>query len=195
MYRLLLALFLAPALAGCATVSHTLSPEQVAGFRLTAVTVGFAPDARIVWGDGERAYAASKGVAAIEARSVADTPQGQAYLRNAIASKVKGAMQEHLAERLTGSRPVRVEITVKEFAMAHAVQRVVLGGSHLMTADVNLVDAKTGETLVARPALVAPVAGGQGIVGALAEDVFMDEPADRVVKFYAQLYSIWLLRK
>ena len=66
MYRVFLALLLAPALAGCATVSSTLSPEQVAGFRLTGVNVGFAPDARIAWGEGELAYAASKGVASQE---------------------------------------------------------------------------------------------------------------------------------
>ena len=50
MYRVFLALFLAPALAACATVSSTLSPEQVEGFRLTGVNVGFAPDARMTWG-------------------------------------------------------------------------------------------------------------------------------------------------
>jgi hypothetical protein len=118
MYRVFMALFLASALAGCATVSFTLSPEQVAGFRLTGVNIGFAPDVRIAWGEGELAYAASKGVASQEADSVANTPEGKAYLRNAIASKLKPAMQESLASQLNGSRPVRVDVTVKEVFVA-----------------------------------------------------------------------------
>lgn len=194
MYRVLLALFLAPALAGCATVSHTLSPEQIASFRLTAVNIGFTPDARIAWGDGELAYAASRGVASHESSSVADSPEGKAYLRNAIASKLKPAMQGHLAGLLNGSRPVRVDVTVKEVFVSSVVQRVAIGGSHLIIGDVNLVDAKTGETLVARPGLIGAMGAGAGVLGVVVDGAFRDEPIDGVAKSFAQVYRTWLLR-
>ena len=65
--------------------------------RLTGVDVTFAPDANIWWGDGERAFAASKGKPATESDELAKTPEGQAYLRNTIASKVKSSMERNLS--------------------------------------------------------------------------------------------------
>jgi hypothetical protein len=192
--RLLLVVVSVAALAGCAA-PNALTPEQVASFRLSGVNVGFAPDARIMWGDGERAYAESKGVAAYASDTVANTPEGQAYLRNTIAAKVKGAMLDRLGERLNGSRPVRVEVTVTKFIVSSAIQRVIVGGGHQLMGDVSLVDAKTGETLAVRPELVAVVAAGQGVVGVLAEQMFNPQPVDELAKLYATLYGFWLARK
>ena len=195
MFRRLLLVFVSvSALAGCAT-PNALSPEQVATFRLTGMNVGFAPDARLWWGDGERAYAASKGVAAHASDTVANTPEGQAYLRNTIAAKVKGAMLDRLGERLNGTRPVRVEVVVKEFAISSSIQRVIVGGAHQMTGDVILVDAKSGETLAVRPDLIAVRTAGQGVLGVLVDNVLNPEPADELVKLYATLYGFWLARK
>jgi hypothetical protein len=104
MYPLSLVLLAALAVSGCVTTSNSLSPEQVASFRLAAVNVGFAPDARISWADGERAYAASKRVAALNPEMLANSPEAQAFIRSTVASKVKGAMQERLAGQLGGSR-------------------------------------------------------------------------------------------
>ena len=125
---------IAAGLAGCVTASNTLSVDQVATLRFSGVNVSFAPDAQIVWGDGERAFAASKGQA--DADGLAKTPEGQAYLRNAIASKLKTAMQRNLAGSLVGTRPVRVEVLVKNVTVVSAVQRMILGGHHNMIADV-----------------------------------------------------------
>jgi hypothetical protein len=195
MYRLSLVLLAALAVSGCVTTSNSLSPEQVAGFRLAAVNVGFAPDAAISWADGERAYAVSKRVAALDPEMVANSSEAQAFIRSTIASKAKGAMQERLAGQLGGSRPVRAEITIKQFHTSSVVQRVVVGGSHFMIGDVNLVDAKTGETLVAYPRLSSFVAAGQGVLGTLVDQAFLDDPLDRIVNDYAAKYGNWLLRK
>jgi hypothetical protein len=195
MFRLLLAVVLVPVLAGCVTTSNTLSPEQVAGFRLAGVNVGFARDASVSWADGEQAYAQSKRVAALNPEMVANDPEAQSFIRNTVAAKVKGAMQERLAGQLTGARPVRAEVTVREFLTSSVVQRVVIGGSHAMIGDVNLVDAKTGETLVAYPRLTSLAAAGQGVLGTLVDKAFMDEPIDRVTDAFARQYSVWLLRK
>jgi hypothetical protein len=195
MHRQLLVLCLAAAVAGCNTVSNTLPPEQVAGFRLTTVNVGFAPDAKIGWGDGELAFAASKGVPSHEVATVADTPEAQAYLRNALAAKVKDALQRRLAPGLKGSRPVRVDVMVKEVSVSPVFQRVVVGGGHVMLGDVNLIDAKTGATLVVAPSVLAAVGGGSGVVGVLIEEAVHDPPIDRVVNGFATVYSAWLLPK
>jgi len=185
----------AAALAGCATASNTLSVEQVGTFRLAGVNVAFAPDVHIWWGDGERAYAASKGQAATESDALAKTPEGQAYLRNTIAAKLKGAMERNLAGTLVGTRPVRAEVSVKNVTVVSAIQRVILGGHHQMIADVTLVDAKTGAILLPYAAQSTMALAGQGLGGALIDAALFAEPIDRVINNYAEQYGNWLLRR
>lgn len=71
------ALFL---LAGCQVVTSSLTASQIESFKLTGVTVAFDPQAAIWWGDGERAYAASKGLPATESESVAKSKEAIAYI-------------------------------------------------------------------------------------------------------------------
>ena len=182
-------------LSGCVTVANNLSPDQVANFRLAGVSVTYAPGARIWWGDGERAYASLKGLPAHESDTVANTPEGQAYVRSTVAAKVKAAMERHLAGQLNGARPVRVEVSVKDVEIASVIQRILVGGAHRMTADVNLVDAKTGQVLVAYPAQTATGMAGQGLLGTMVDQAAFAEPIDRIVENYASQYGNWLLRK
>lgn len=184
------------ALAGCQTVAtNTLSVDDVATMKFAGVDVRFAPDARILWGDGERAYAASKGQPATESDELAKTPEGQAYLRNTIATKLKGAMEKQLAGGLNGKRPVRVVVTVKAVQIASAIQRILIGGHHHMVGDVTLTDAKTGAALLSYEAQGTMAMAGQGIGGTLVDAALMGEPIDRVVNNYAETYSGWLLRR
>ena len=96
------------------TAKNTLSIQDVATLKYAGTEVRFAPDAVIYWGDGERAYAASKGQPATESGQSGQDPEGQAYLRNTIAAKVKAAMERHLGASLKGTRPVRAVVTVKK---------------------------------------------------------------------------------
>ena len=192
--RLSLAAVVVLTLAGCATVTNSLGPDQIRSFRYTETTVSYAPNAFIWWGDGERAYAATKGVAATEAETLAKTPEGQAYLHGQITSKVKAAMTRHLSGSLTGSRPVRVDVVIKNVTIASAVQRVVLGGSYLMQGDINLIDAKTGAVLQSYPAKFASAAAGQGIAQVLIENAIATaDPIDRLIDNFAESYQQWLI--
>ncbi|TMJ01703.1 MAG: hypothetical protein E6G97_14775 [Alphaproteobacteria bacterium] len=186
---------MAVSLVGCVTASNTISADQVATFRLSGVNVNFAPDVHIWWGDGERAFAASKGQPATESDVLAKTPEGQAYLRNTIATKVKAAVERNLAATLVGTRPVRVEVSVKNLTIASAIQRVIVGGHHSMTADVTLVDAKSGAIIVPYTAQSTMSFAGQGLAGAVVDAALFAEPIDRVVNNYAEQYGDWLLRK
>ncbi|HMJ42813.1 MAG TPA: DUF6778 family protein [Pseudolabrys sp.] len=180
-------------LAGCAGVSKSLDADQISSLRYTDSTVTFAPDASIWWGDGERAYAASKGLPATESETVAKTPEAQAYLRGQITSKMKTAMGRHLSGKLTGSRPVRTEVVVKNVRIASAAQRVLIGGSYTVQGDVNLVDARTGAIIESRPIFASAMAG-QGVVQVIAENAFASgDPIDRVIDNFAQNYQFRLL--
>ena len=181
-------------LAGCAGVSKSLDADQISSLRYTDSTVTFAPDASIWWGDGERAYAASKGLPATESETVAKTSEAQAYMRGQITSKMKAAMGRHLSGKLTGSRPVRIEVVVKNVTIASAAQRVIIGGGYIMQGDVNLIDARTGAVLQTFVGQFSSAAAGNGIAGVLVENaVATGEPIDRLIDNFAERYRQWLV--
>src|SRR3954454_21793224 len=129
MFKAFLLAVAALGLAGCVTTAtNTLSLDDVATLKLTGVDVTFAPEANIWWGDGERAFAASKGQPATESENLAKTPEGQAYLRNTIAAKVRTAVEQKLSPGLAGPRPVRANVLVREVRIASAIQRIIIGG-------------------------------------------------------------------
>jgi hypothetical protein len=184
---------LALVLAGCVTASNTLPLEQVSNLRVIAVNVGFAPGARIEWSEGESAYAAAKGSPATEAKRGATAPDAQTHLRNIVSAKVKAAMERALSERLRGSNAARVDVTISEVAVAPALQRVLVGGGHSMTADVTLTDARTGAVLVSYPAQKVTVGAGGGVGGVLLDQALLAAPVDRLADQYASQYGYWLV--
>ena len=192
--RVIFVVCAALALAGCVTAKNTMSLEEVATLKYAGAEVRFAPDVVIYWGDGERAYAASKGQPATESDNLAKTPEGQAYLRNVIAAKVKTAMDRHLGQSLKGARPVRAVVTVKNVMIASAIQRIIIGGNHAMGGDVTLTDARSGAALLSYDGQTAPTGAGNGIVGTLAEAALLPDPIDRVTDNYAIRYASWLTR-
>jgi hypothetical protein len=112
------------ALAGCVTAENSLSQNDIAGMKLTGVTVSYAPDAMVQWEDGIRAYARSKAITDDQIATATDTPEGKAYVRNMLAPRIKSGIEQKMAGQLNGSRPVRLEVVVKNFAIAGAVQRI-----------------------------------------------------------------------
>jgi hypothetical protein len=186
------------ALTGCVTAENSLSANDIANMKLTGVTVSYAPDARVIWDDGTRAYAASKGIVD-DMASATNTPEGKAYVQNLLATHVKGAVERQMAGQLNGTRPVRLEVVVHSFAIASAVQRIVIGGGHGMTADANLVDARTGAVLLRHPNLNAYVGAAGGLVGTAVQSAIESaakiDNTDRVPEVWGSNYRDWLLRR
>jgi hypothetical protein len=176
----LAALGTALALAGCVTTENSLSQADIAGMKLTGVTVSFAPDATLQWDD-----------------VVPNTPEGRASLRNTLAPRIKTGVERAMAGGLNGTRPVRLDIVVKHFMMASAVERLIVGGGRGMRADANLVDARTGATILALPNLAAVKLAGNGIVGtavqAAVDSASAQTPADQLIELYGANYRYWLL--
>jgi hypothetical protein len=187
------------ALAGCVTVENSLSQNDIAAMKLTGVTVSYAPDASVQWEDGIRAYATSKAIIDDQIATATDTPEGKEYVRNMLAPRIKSGIEQKMAGQLNGSRPVRLEVVVKRFAIAGAVQRILIGGGRGMVADANLVDARTGALIIAyRDLMVSiPVPGGlAGIaIQAAIDNASERSPADKVADLYGENYRNWLLRR
>jgi hypothetical protein len=57
-----------------------------------------------------------------------NTPEGKAYVRDLLAPRIKAGVEQAMAGQLNGSRPVRLDIVVKSFVIASAVQRILIGG-------------------------------------------------------------------
>jgi hypothetical protein len=185
------------ALTGCVTAENSLSANDIAAMKLTGVTVAYAPDALVRWDDGIRAYAASKGIVD-PATATTYTPEGKAYMRALLAPRIKAGVEQAMAGELNGTRPVRLELVVHYFTIVPAVQRIVLGGTHDMRADANLVDARTGVIIIANPKLGAVMAGGEGLIGAAVQGAFTnggETTIDRLAGIYGKTYRNWLLRR
>jgi hypothetical protein len=102
-------------------------------------------------------------------------------------------MERHLSEQLKGSQAVRAEVTVVEINVAPAIQRVLVGGGHSITADVKLVDAKTGALIVDYPAQKVMAGAGGGVGGVLLDQALLAGPIDRLADQYASQYGYWLV--
>lgn len=195
----LAALGVALGLAGCVTAENSLSQNDIASMKLTGVTVSYAPDARIQWEDGIRAYATAKAITDDQIATATDTPEGKAYVRNLLAPKIKAGVEKAMAGQLNGLRPVRLDVVVKNFAIAGAVQRIVIGGGREMTATANLVDVRTGAVIIANPDLRAFLMAGQGVLGtavqAAIDNAAAQSVADQVANRYGESYRDWLLRR
>jgi hypothetical protein len=186
------------ALAGCVTADSSLSQSDIASLKLAGVAVSFAPDARIQWDDGVRAYAASKAISPEQAAAAADTPEVRAFVQGTLAPQIKAGVEQAMAGRLVGTRPVRLDVVVKSLVFASAIQRVVVGGGRGMVADANLVDARTGALIVACPGMAAALLTGQGIVGTMVQAAIDDSatqsPVEKVSVRYGEIYRLWLLK-
>lgn len=191
--RLFSLCLLAAALAGCATVPNPLTPQQIEALHLTTVAVEVDPAAVLWWGDGDRAYARSKGLPEQDAEALSKTPEARAFIAKAASDKISRALEHELRPLLAGKRPVRVVVTLRNLRLTSVIQRILVGGPHEMTADVTIVDAKSGAPILVRTGLRVIARAGEGIGGTLIDAAFLAEPIDRLTTNFAMEFRDWLL--
>jgi hypothetical protein len=187
------------ALTGCVTGENRLSKDDAAGMKLTGINVSVAPDAYIEWDDGIRAYAKAKAIPDDQIGTAANTPEGKAYLNGMLASQIKPRIERIMARALTGSRPVRLDIVVRNFTISSPLKRVLVGGGHVMRADATLLDARTGAVIVVHPDLGGGVMTGNGLVGTpvsmAIESNYKESIAEKMMDAYGENYRYLLLPK
>jgi hypothetical protein len=193
------ALGVALALAGCVTVENSLTQNDIADMKLTGVAVNVDPAAMIIWEDGLRAYAAAKGVPDDQIMGIARTPEAKAYVQNALAVRVKAGVERVMAGTLIGRRPVRLEVTVRNFQIAGPMMSILIGGGRGMTADATLVDARTGAVIITSPKESVALPAGSGLLGAAVQAAIdsgsEQSVTDKVIGTFGQDYRHWLLRE
>jgi hypothetical protein len=179
-------------LAACVSATNTLKPGEVAKLKLTSVRVTFAGDAVITWEDGVRGYAVANAISDDQIAMASNDPKAKAFVQNKLAARIKEGVERELRTVLAGTRPVRLDVVVRNFTVAPAVQRIIIGGSHMMIADANVVDATTGATLLTFPNVPGAPVTGQGWAGAAVEAAIGGDAADRVIASYGQNYAGYL---
>ena len=194
------ALAIAFGLTGCVTTAeNALSANDIASMKLTGVNVSFYPDAGVQWEDGIRAYATSKAITDDQIATATNTPEGKAYVQAMLAPVIKTGVTKSLNGQFNGTRPVRLDVVVKSFAVASAVQRILIGGGRGMIADATLVDARTGAVIVAYPQLFAATYAGQGVLGTAVTAAFDNASeqsvAEKLAYRYGEIYKRWLLHE
>jgi hypothetical protein len=184
------------ALCGCVTAENALSQNDIAAMKLTGVTVGFASNALVMWEEGERAYAGTKALSDEQLAGAKRTQDFKDYVHTMLGVRIKAGIEQAFAGQLNGSRPVRLEIIVREFTVPSVASRVLIGRDPTMFASATLVDARTGAVIIAHPDLEAFVGGGHGIIGtavvAAMDDSMNQTPESRLIARYGQAYREWL---
>jgi len=202
---------------GCASeLPSPLNASAIKSLQLTDVVVTVPPDAEVSWGNAEHEYQVaykSSGAKPIkpvvetgtlndpassdaaEASALAASPEGKAFVRDKVASRVKTSLETKVKPALqSGAKPVRLEVTVHSFIIPSALQRVTLGGVPILSASAVLKDAATREVIASQPGKLSAAMAGNGWAGVLVDQAFSDLDV-RVADSYAEQYRAWLLNE
>lgn len=184
-------------LAGCQIAKHTLSATDISSMKLAGVRVSFA-EGSVSWPEGMRAWAVARSIPDHELGERSNDPESRQFVQTLLAGRIKQKLEADFSTRMIGNRPVHLDIKVNSFVVASAAQRVIIGGTHIMNAEIRLVDARSGATLADYPGLTATAASGQGLIGAtveaIAEASAKTDTAERLLDNFSKGYSLWLIK-
>jgi len=193
---LLLGLGLGFGVSGCVTPApNRLSSVETAELRFTSLDVRVPETAPIVWGTAEADYARANGLSPNDP-AVAATPAGRAFVRDLVACRLKTKLERVLAKRPVGTRPVRLVATVTRADIPSAIRRITIGGNPTVSADIDIVDARTNAVITTYKGGIGVKTVGQGLTGILIDAAITagetDDLFDRAADDYAQGFADWL---
>lgn len=214
--RVALSILLAGALAACATgPKNPLTAEQIDEIDIQVVNVTVSPEAQIAWGDGEQAYAATKGCEKPETNtagsgdqynvsSVGKKPEGCDYdalvsspealefMRQRVIDMMETALSEKVQPAFQGTKAASLDVTVLEVRIISGGQAVLVGGNHVLRATLDVVDKQTGTPIVSNPEMFSMAGYGPGGLLSLVVEATSSDPVLRLSKGYAEGAHNWL---
>lgn len=193
---LLLGLGLSFGLSACVTPEpNRLSTAETADLRFTGLDVRVPESASIIWGGAEEEYARTSGLSPNDP-AVAATPAGRAFIRNLTERRLRAKLERVIAARPLGTRPVRLVATVIRVSIPSAIRRLTIGGNPTVSADIDIVDARTNAVITSYKGGIGVKAVGQGLTGILIDAALTagetDDLFDRAADQYAQGFGRWL---
>ncbi|KMO35966.1 hypothetical protein VQ02_16380 [Methylobacterium variabile] len=181
--------------AACNTVApNRLSLADTAQLRFNGIEVRTA-GAAINWTSAEDDYLRSRNLS-LTNPALVQTPEAQGYIRDLAGRRLKAALERALASRPEGVRPARVVVTLVKVDIPSAAQRILIGGSPTVRANIEIVDARTGAVLSTYSGDQGVQAAGQGVLGVVVDGALtaggMDDLFDRAANDFARRFKRWL---
>lgn len=178
-------------LAACVTADKpTLSADARQSLKLTSVSVDFAPSAYIHISPVEDEVNAR---GSYEREQVAEAEKAQ--IRRVLPEEFTAMV----GPRLAGSRSVAARITITRFDVPGPLATALASGTFGMGAGVDLVDAKSGETLVSIPPgkIGNAVYRPGGVIGLAVQAAEASAPSDKktreLSRVFAAEYANWIV--
>jgi len=211
-----LAFVLVVGLAACATgPKNPMTAEQIKSLDIEVVAVSVLAGTPISWGDGEAAFAASKGcekpdsdaagagdsynMAAAEKPkngcdydALVESPEAIAFMNARIVSILDKAFRDQVQPAFQGTAPARVEVEVTHLHIVSGGQAVLIGGNHILRATLNVVDLATGKTIASNPEMFSIAGYGAGGFLSLIIEATSNDPVERLSAGYAVAAQKWI---
>jgi hypothetical protein len=199
-YRFFVALCLAIGLAGCVSVPPPgLGQSDFDKYRITDVTVEGVEVVRS-WPAQEEAFlqsgAADPDMASrLQSEPASNFPVLRAYFQRALDERLKAEFASQVSSIFSGPRPVRAVVRLRVFDVPSTARRVFVDNTAKMRADIDLVDASSGASILRYegPLRTRALIGGLATGIALAVD--RSDVGASQINDYVTAYRNWLLQK
>ena len=168
------------ALAGCAAVPvNTLAQDQRDSLRIESIEVTFAPDAKILWAD--------------VAGAAPEEPAARLkYLEQRAIGPIKTALDAQIMSTFRGTAPARLKVRIHLIHIQAVALQIIVGGApYAIRSDMELVDSRTGRTLLAATDFDGLSVNFGGVAG-IVQDAVSEAPIDRLARAYAHVLTVWL---
>ncbi len=177
--RAVVVLALALLVGGCATSpQNTLTQDKRDSLQIDKIEVSFAPDAKILWFDAQGAPE--------------DPAAKLAFLEQKAIGPIKAGLDAHIKAAFRGTDPAILRVRVRWIHIQAAAARIIIGASpYSINADLELVDARSGQTLLSASNFDAFSQSFGGVAGIL-EAAVAEEPIIRVSNAFAHVLAQWL---
>lgn len=190
------AMLLGLSLAACNTgAPNRLSALETADLRFTSLEIRTPDTARISWSEVEDQFRRSRGLGALVPLGAAAS-EARAFVQDRVALRMKAVLDRVIAKRAAGSRPVRAVVTIVEVYVPSPLFRVVVGGHPGLSAEIDILDARTNAVLTTYKGNSAGQVAGQGPGGVLLDAVLteagLSDVFDRSAEGFAKGFERWL---
>jgi hypothetical protein len=178
--RAVVVLALGLLVGGCATgPQNTLAQDRRDSLRIDRIELSFAPDAKISWLDAQG--------------GAPEEPAAKlAYLEEKASGPIRSALDAEIKPAFRGTAPATLRVRIRFIHIQAAALRIIVGAApYAMRADLELVDIRSGRTLLSAHNFDGLSLTFGGVAGIL-ESVVEGEPINRVSKAFAHVLAVWL---
>jgi hypothetical protein len=147
--------------------------------RIASVDVSFAPEATIQWHDAQG--------------GAPEEPAARlAFLKQKAIGPIRAALNAEILPAFRGTSPATLRVRIRTVRIPAAAMTIIVANiPYVIRADMELIDSRTGKTLLTASDFdgLSPTFGG--VLG-IVQAAVAEEPIIRVSKSFAHVLTVWL---